>query len=197
MTARFLSTVSSEMQSVAVAWQVYGISHRPLDLGLVGLAQFLPGIVLFLFAGHAADRIPRKSILQTCHAAFAVCSLMLLALTLQGLASVYPLYVVLLMNGVVRAFSAPASQAFLPLLVTEEYFPNAVAWSGSIFQTATIFGPMAGGILYGWTGSPIPVYASAAIAYLTGLLLMSAVSPRAVERSRAAASLGVVLDGFR
>jgi MFS family permease len=122
---------------------------------------------------------------------------MLLALTMQGLASVYPLYVVLLLNGVVRAFSAPASQAFLPLLVTEEHFPNAVAWSSSIFQTATIFGPMAGGILYGWTGSPIPVYASAAIAYLTGLLLMSAVSPRAVERSRAAASLGVVLDGFR
>jgi len=197
MTARFLTTVSTEMQAVAVAWQVYGLSHRPLDLGLVGLAQFLPGIFLFLIAGHAADRIARRRILQTCYALFSVCSLLLLALTLQGLASVYPLYVVLVMNGAVRAFNAPASQAFLPLLVTEEHFPNAVAWSASIFQTATIAGPMAGGLLYAWTGSPVPVYASAAAAYLTGLLLMSSVHPRAVERHGAAASWGVVLDGFR
>jgi MFS family permease len=197
MTARFLTTVSSEMQSVAVAWQVYGLSHRPLDLGLVGLAQFLPGIFLFLIAGHAADRIARKRILQTCSAAFSICSLLLLALALHGLASVYPLYIVLLMNGAVRAFSAPAGQAFLPLLVTEDRFPNAVAWSSSVFQTATIAGPIAGGILYAWIGNPIPIYASAAIAYLAGMLLISAVRPRAVERPRAAASLGVVLEGLR
>src|SRR3989454_11794061 len=122
MTARFLTTVSTEMQAVAVAWQVYGLSHRPLDLGLVGLAQFLPGIFLFLIAGHAADRIARRRILQTCYALFSVCSLLLLALTLQGLASVYPLYVVLVMNGAVRAFNAPASQAVLPLLAPGEHF---------------------------------------------------------------------------
>src|SRR5947209_14665301 len=98
LAARFVTTLSSEMQSVAVAWQVYGLSHRPLDLGLVGLAQFLPGIFLFLIAGHAADRTARQRILQTCYALFSVCSLLLLALTLQGLASVYPLYVVLVMN---------------------------------------------------------------------------------------------------
>src|SRR6266516_1416856 len=99
MAARFLTTVSTEMQAVAVAWQVYGLSHRPLDLGLVGLAQFLPGIFLFLIAGHAADRIARKRILQICCAAFSVCSLLLLALVLRGLSSVYPLYIVLVMNG--------------------------------------------------------------------------------------------------
>src|SRR5258708_6685363 len=197
LAARFLTTVSSEMQSVAVAWQVYGLSHRPLDLGLVGLAQFLPGIFLFLIAGHAADRIARQRILQTCCAAFSLCSLLLLALALHGVHSVYPLYIVLLMNGAVRAFNMPAGQAFLPLLVTEERFPNAVAWSSSVFQTATIAGPIAGGILYAWIGNPIPVYASAAIAYLAGLLLISAVRPRVVERPRSAASLGVVLDGFR
>src|SRR5882762_815707 len=85
MTARFLTTVSSEMQSVAVAWQIYGMRHRPLDLGLVGLAQFLPGILLFLIAGHAADRIPRKRILQFCYTAFSLCSFLLLALTQHGL----------------------------------------------------------------------------------------------------------------
>src|SRR5258706_4695071 len=198
MTARFLITVSSEMQSVAVAWQVYGLTHRPLDLGLVGLAQFLPGIFLFLIAGHAADRVPRKRILQTCYAAFSICSLLLLVLTLHGLASAYSLYLVLLMNGAVRAFNAPAGQAFLPLLVTEEHFPNAVAWSSSIFQTATIVGPMAGGLLFGLIGRPLTRLASTAIAYLTGLLLLSAVRPRtAGEGPRADASLRVVIDGFR
>src|SRR4051794_39434807 len=166
MTARFLTAASSEMQSVGVAWQIYGIRHRPLDLGLVGLAQFLPGILLFLIAGHAADRIPRKRILQGCYAAFSLCSLLLLALSLHGVASVYPLYTILLMNGVVRAFNPPASQAFLPLLVPVEHFPNAVAWGSSIFQSATILGPMAGGLLYGWRGTPISVYATAVFAYL-------------------------------
>ena len=70
MTARFLVTVSSEMQAVAVAWQIYAITHRPLDLGLVGLAQFLPGVLLFLVSGHTADRIPRRRILQVCYGRF-------------------------------------------------------------------------------------------------------------------------------
>src|ERR1017187_9109764 len=196
MAARFLTTISSEMQAVAVAWQVYGLTHRPLDLGLVGLAQFLPGIFLFLAAGHTADHVPRLRILQTCLAAFSLCSLLLLALTLRGLASVYPIYAVLLLNGAVRAFNYPASQAFLPLLVAEEDFPNAVAWSSSVFQAATIAGPMAGGVLYGLSGSPIPVYASAAIVYLMGLGLVSAIRVRAAERPRAASS-GMVLEGFR
>src|SRR5882672_4497271 len=115
--ARFLIVAAVEMQAVAVGWQVYDITKRALDLGLVGLAQFLPGILLFLVSGHASDRIPRQRILQSCYAAFSCCSLLLLALTVSGVASVYPLYAVLLMNGVVRAFNAPASQAFLPLLV--------------------------------------------------------------------------------
>src|SRR5438270_3516114 len=75
--ARFLTTASSEMQSVAVGWQVYEITHRPLDLGLVGLAQFLPGICLFLIAGHTADRVARQRILQACYSSFSVCSLLL------------------------------------------------------------------------------------------------------------------------
>src|SRR5579872_1298189 len=104
MMARFLMTTSSEMQAVAVGWQVYAISHRPFDLGLVGLAQFLPGVLLFLVAGHTADRVPRQRIVATCCAGFAACSIALLALTLHGLAAVWPVYVVLLGNGVVWAF---------------------------------------------------------------------------------------------
>jgi MFS family permease len=197
MMARFLTTTSSEMQSVAVAWQVYGVRHRPLDLGLVGLAQFLPGVLLFLVAGHTADRIPRKRILQCCYAAFSLCSLLLLTFSLRGLVSVYPIYLALLFNGTIRAFNGPASQAFLPLIVEEEHFPNAVAWSSSIFQGATILGPTVGGLVYGWTGSPVPVYTAAAICYLTALLLMSAIHVRVIERARTLASAGVLLNGLR
>lgn len=197
MLARFLVTTSSEMQSVAVGWQVYEITHRPIDLGLVGLAQFVPGILLFLIAGHTADRIPRQRILQTCYAGFSACSLLLLAFTLRGVASVYPIYAALLLNGGVRAFNAPAGQAFLPLLVPQEHFPNAVAWASSIFQTATIVGPMIGGLVYGATGSPAIVYASAAIAYLASLLFVSRIRVETVERPPTAASLAVVLEGLK
>jgi MFS family permease len=195
--ARFLTTTSSEMQSVAVGWQVYEITHRPLDLGLVGLAQFLPGILLFLIAGHTADRIARQRILQTCYAGFSVCSLLLLASTLRGATSVYPIYAALLLNGGVRAFNAPAAQAFLPLLVPQEQFPNAVAWSASVFQTATVVGPMIGGLVYGATGSPVFVYAPAAIAYLGSLFFISRIRVQAVERRETAASVAIVLEGLK
>src|ERR1035438_10009158 len=105
LMVRVLTTAASEMQSVAVAWQVYSLTHRPLDLGLVGLAQFLPGMLLFLVAGHIADHVPRKRILQTCYFAFSVCSALLAAIALRGLTTVWPIYAALLLNGAVRAFN--------------------------------------------------------------------------------------------
>jgi len=180
-----------------VAWQVYGLTGRALDLGLVGLAQFLPGVLLFLAAGQTADRVPRQRILQSCYGAFSLVSFLLLALSLRGVASAWPIYAALLLNGVVRAFNGPASQAFLPLMVPQEHFPNAVAWGSSIFQGAMILGPVAGGLLYGFTGSPTAVYASAAAAYLMGLALISAIRVKLAQRPRGAAGLGVVLEGLR
>lgn len=197
MVARFLITASSEMQSVAIGWQVYNLTHRPMDLGLVGLAQFLPGILLFLVAGHTADRLPRRRILETCYAAFSVTSLLLLALTLHGLHSVYSVYAVLLLNGTIRAFNMPTGQAFLPQLVKPADFSNAVAWASSIFQAALITGPLAGGLLYGLSGTPIPVYGTAAATYLCGLLLVSRIRVQAPQRPRGVASPGVVLEGLR
>src|SRR5512142_1123304 len=90
--ARFLAIAASEMQSVAVGWQVYEITKRPLDLGLVGLAQFLPGILLFLVAVHTSDRFARKRIIFVCYAGFAACSAFLLAFTVRGLTSVHLIY---------------------------------------------------------------------------------------------------------
>lgn len=197
MMARFLATVSSEMQAVAVGWQIYALTGKPLDLGLVGLAQFLPGMLLFLAAGHTADQRSRRRILEVCYLAFTACSAMLLALSLHGLSTVYPIYAVLLANGVVRAFNGPAGQALLPQILPEEHFPNGVAWASSIGQGAMVAGPMLGGIVYGVTGSPIPVYACAAGAYLTALYLMSRVQVVGVQRPRGAASVRVVLEGLR
>ncbi len=196
LEARFLAAIATEMQALAVAWQIYGMTRRPLDLGLVGLAQFLPGIFLFLLAGHTADRVPRQRILQTCSVAFSLCSLLLIIFTLRGLTVVYPIYLAVLWNGVVRAFNGPASQAFLPLLVTPEQFPTAVAWSASTFQGATILGPLAGGLVYGWTGSPLVVYCCAAAGYLVAFALLSGMHPRAADRTAAGRSLRMVFDGF-
>jgi MFS family permease len=195
MPARFLATVSSEMQAIAVGWQVYGLTHRPLDLGFVGLAQFLPGILLFLISGQAADRFPRRRIIMTCHAGFALCSLALLTLTLGNNRSVWLIYAVLVGNGVVRSFNGAAGQSFLPSLVPAEHFANAVAWSSSVFTGATILGPAVGGLLYGLTGNPEPVYVSSAIGCLSALALVSRI--RVVNPPRKAATLPMLFEGLR
>src|ERR1700739_4303410 len=102
-TARFFIVVAIEMQSVAVGWQVYEITHRALALGMTGLVQFLPGVLLFLVAGHTADMVNRRSLLTACYAGYALCSALLLAITLHGIVRVYPVYVVLTLVGVVRS----------------------------------------------------------------------------------------------
>src|ERR1700721_1448274 len=92
--ARFLIVVAVEMQAVAVGWQVYEITKRPLDLGYVGLAQFLPGILLFPVSGHASDRFERRHVLSACYAGFAVCFVWLLALAERSVHSVMWIYIV-------------------------------------------------------------------------------------------------------
>ena len=184
------------MQAVGVAWQIYALTGRPLDLGLVGLAQFLPGILLFLLAGHTADRVSRRRILLVCYGAFACCSLALTALSLHGIRTVWPVYAVLLANGVVRAFNTPTSQAFVPQLVPEEDFPNAISWGSSIFQAAMSLGPVVGGLIYGFAGSPVPVYVSAAAGYLAGLLLLLNVRVSKPPKPRGV-SMEVLFEGIR
>ena len=195
--ARFLVVFATEMQAVAVAWQIYGLTHRPLDLGLVGLAQFAPGVLLFLVAGHAADLFPRQRILQCCYSGFALCSISLLALAWHGLASPWPIYLVLLGNGVVRTFNGAAGQAFVPLLVAQEHFPNAVAWGASINQAAIILGPSAGGLIYGFSGRPIVVYCCAAGAYLVAFVLVALIRLQARSSPPRPASSTAVLEGVR
>src|SRR3954466_4261693 len=93
--ARFLIVSAVEMQSVAVGWQVYEITKRPLDLGYVGLAQFLPGIVLFLVSGHVADRYRRTKVVFFCFLGYTLCSTLLFIVAVHGTRTVYPIYAIL------------------------------------------------------------------------------------------------------
>ncbi len=207
------------MMSLAVAWQVYEITHRPLDLGYVGLAQFLPGILLSLPAGHTADRLDRRKILMLCNVSLAVWSGLLLSRSLQPNQSVRLIFAILVLLGITRAFSGPASQSFMPQLVPAKHFPNAVAWSSSIFMVATIVGPSLGGVIYGfqplasalpanmanWSGDwgaargAVPVYSCAIVLYLIAAILIAAVEATApsVRTGSNSSSVDTILAGFR
>ncbi len=201
--ARFFIVLATEMQAVAIGWQVYGITNRSLDIGLVGLAQFLPGILLFLVSGYTADRYDRRKVLTFGYAGFAVCSGLLLAITIRGAHSVYPIYGVCVLVGIVRSFNAPASRAILPLLVPEEHFHGAFAWGATIFQTATILGPAAGGLIYAIFDRVLDhrgaaaVYAMAAAAAASAAISMLRVRLRGRPRPREHFSWKTVLAGFR
>src|SRR5215469_13092617 len=199
--ARFCIVFCTEMQSVAVGWQVYDITHRPLDLGLTGLAQFLPGVVLFLVAGHVADRFNRKNLLTLCYAGFALSSAMLLLLALKvqflhARGSVVPIFAILCLVGAVRSFSMPSSRALLPQLVPIEQFQSAVAWNSSIFQFATILGPAMGGLLYAFFRGPAVVYATALSAATIAALTTIRIELHAPPRPRERFSLKTVFAGF-
>jgi MFS family permease len=152
---RFLSVLGMQMQSVAVGWQVYALSNRPLDLGLVGLAIFVPFVIFALFAGDIADRFDRRKILAYCYGSLTCCSLFLLIYSAENIQSVWPIYVVSALLGATRAFVGPAGAALLPHLVPEAIFGRAVAWSSSIWQFATIAGPALGGLFYGTSGGSL------------------------------------------
>src|SRR6266567_1339230 len=194
---RFCVVAALEMQSVAVGWQVYEITRRPLDLGLVGLAQFLPNVFLFLLAGHAADRFSRKKLLLICNLGFALCCAALIWISQHRLETVRPIYVVLVLVGVVRTFNSPAGRALLPLLVPEEVFPNAVAWNAIMFQAATILGPAIGGFLYAIFRGPTGVYAIAVVACAVATAALARVRPRTSVRAREDFTLNTVFAGLR
>lgn len=185
------------MQSVAVGWQVFEITHRPLDLGYVGLAQFLPGVLLSMPAGHAADRFDRRTVLLTCYVSYALCSALLFLQAKGGASSVLPIFGVLLLLGITRAFSGPASQSLVPQLVPSEHFGNAVAWGASVFQIATVLGPALGGLIYGWTHGAHSVYAASACMYSAAFLFVLMMHVRTGRMEKRSVSVDTLLAGFR
>lgn len=193
--ARFLTTVAVQMQSVAIGWQVYGITGDPLDLGLIGLAQFLPFVVLVLPAGQVADRFNRRTILALCYMAEAACALLLLVFTVAGTNEVWPVFAILVIFGVARAFAMPSSQAITPNLVPRSAFPNAVAINSSSSHIATIGGPALGGVLYVLGAGT--VYITVSIILLASVVLMFLVRLPSMPRSEEPANWHTLMEGIR
>jgi MFS family permease len=160
-------TIATQIQVVVVSWQIYDITHDPLSLGLIGLAEALPFIGLSLFAGHVADRVNRRTIALAALGVMVTCAVGLLALSIVGgvgTRSVWPFYAIIAVTGVARSFLQPARQALGAELIGRELYPNAVAWRSSTWQTAAMIGPALGGLLYG--------FASATAAYVVQAALM-------------------------
>jgi MFS family permease len=205
--ARVTAILGAEAQSVAVAWQVYSMTHRALDLGYTGLALFLPGLLFLLPAGHVADRFDRRQVILVCYSLQVLCTTALLLLTRAGLHSVYPIYAVLFLVGTGRAFSGPASSALIPHLVPEEHFVNAVTWGGAIFQFSNITGPALGGLLFTFPIArfvPDTSLEGAGIVYVFTLgtlgwflVLVATLHARPGRMEHRAASLKVVMAGFQ
>jgi MFS family permease len=183
------------MQSVAVGWQVYQITHSLFDLGLIGLAQFAPFLVLILWAGHVADTHNRRNIVIACQATQLLCSLLLVGFTLSGSHVVWPVYAVLVLYGSARAFMMPAQQAVLRNLVTTRDFSQAVALASSSMQVAIILGPVLGGLLYVF--GPNVVYAVSSSLLAVAVLLMSCTRSAPQAMNKAPVSWHTLLEGIR
>ncbi len=192
--SRFLATFSTQIVSVAVGWQIYDITRDPFDLGLVGIIQFAPALLLVLVTGALADRFGRRLIMGLSALLEALCAVALLLLTVQGLTSPLPIFAVLLVFGIARAFFGPAAASLVANLVPEEDFANAIAWNSSAWQLATIVGPVAGGLLYGLAAGA--AYATAAV-LMAGSTLLIFMIPKPVQRtSSEQPSLQTLFEGF-
>ena len=205
--ARSAVILGAEAQAVAVAWQIYSITHRAIDLGYTGLALFLPGLLFLLPSGHVADRFDRRHVILLCYTLQVFCTVTLVVFARSGMQHIFPIYAVLFMVGTGRAFSGPASSAFIPHLVPEEHFVNAVTWGGAIFQFANITGPALGGVLFTlpfdrwWPAGRLEgggvVYLFAVATELLFLALVGSLSVRPGRMEHRAVSMQVLLAGFR
>ncbi len=199
---RVMVILGAEAQALAVAWQIYEMTHSALALGYTGLALFLPGLLFMLPAGHAADRFDRRAVILTCYALQIFCTLGLFLLAWYRAQHVWPIYMILFLIGTGRAFSGPASSALIPHLVPKEVFVNAVTWGATVFQIANFAGPALGGVLY---TLPLPGRlrgASVVYLFMLGtlvwfLVLVGSVRVRPGRMEYKAISKEVLLAGFR
>jgi MFS family permease len=169
-------TVATQIQAVVVAWQIYELTHDPLSLGLIGLAEAVPFIGFALFAGHIADRANRLRVSLLALIVLLGCSLTLLGFTLRpGIIAahrVWPIYAVIFLSGIARSFLQPARYALGAELVPRSLYPNAVTWRSSAWQIAEVVGPAIGGLVYGF-GSARAAYGLAAALMSVGVLSLA------------------------
>ena len=192
--ARVFATVALQMQVVAVGWQIYAMTDSALDLGLVGLAQFIPAFLLVLVAGHVADRYDRGVVLRLCQIIEGLAAAGLALGTASGWLTREWIFFFVFILGAARAFEAPTLQALLPGIVPMPLLPKAVAGSASANQAATIAGPAIGGLLYAF--SPTLVYAICSALFISASFLISLINVARTAPKREKINLQVLFAGI-
>src|SRR5581483_894444 len=192
----FFAVVGEQMLNVAIGWELYERTRAPLALGLIGLVQVLPVVLLALPAGHAADRFDRKRVMIT--------TMLLLALGALGLTllsytagALWLIYGCLLLIGVARAFQSPATGALLSQVVPPEHFTNAATWESSAWQASAIIGPALGGFIIAARQSATLVYAIDVVILVLLALLLGRLRPRPVARADEEVTLRSLFAGLR
>ncbi len=191
---RTCNTVAVQALTVAVGWHVYQITGDPIDLGLVGLAQFAPALALFLVSGLAADRIDRRRILLACNLGHLVAVALLMAILWNDTEAVWPILAVLVLHGAARSFFHTASQAILPNLGPRPQLPRAAAPPPSAGKAARLVGPALGGLLLAWTGNG--VYWAILALFALSALSVAGIAARLKVQAREPFGLAMILGGF-
>ena len=193
--ARVCAMLAHQMLAVGVGWQVYALTGSALDLGLVGLVQFVPAFFLVLVAGYAADHFERRHVLQLCMLGEALAALGLCVGSAGGWIDVRAIFALILVVGVARAFQMPAMQALLPQLVAPSLLARAIAANASASQAAIIVGPALGGLLY--VAGPAAVYAASAALFVATGVFVHAIGARRAPAPAHAAGVTSFLAGIR
>ena len=194
ITSRAASGVALQMTGVAVGWHIYAMTSSAFDLGLVGLVQFLPSVLLLLFVGHAADRYNRLLIVGMAQVVMAIILVLISLGTGSHWIARESLLALLFLFGVARTFEFTTAQTIIPSLVDQEVLPRALALGSSVRQAAIIAGPLLGGFLY--LLGPAVVYAVSAVLFLASAILVSRLHlVRRVQR-REAVSFSSVFGGI-
>ena len=194
--SRLLATLSLQMQSTAIGWQVYDIMHKPIYLAYIGLVLFLPNALFALATGHVADRFDRRRVVQLCQLMLAAGSLALALMSLHGIAGHLGLvYLLLFLIGTAGAFLSPASQSLTVLIVPPEHLSNAVTWNSSIWHLAAIVGPAMGGFLL-WLANPEMVYFAACALMIGSVFAVGAMRVRSGRMEKRGTSWRTLLAGI-
>ena len=195
LTARAAATLAYQMAGVAIGWQMYDLTHSPFALGLVGLVQFIPSLLLALYVGHAADRHDRRSIVAIAQALEALALLSLAVFSMMHLIDRNTILLIVFLLGVARAFEFTTFQTLLPALVPQEALPSAIATNASVRQAAVIVGPVLGGFLY--IAGPGVVYVTAGgLFFLAAAIIARLRMQRRVMTAREPATLTSLFAGI-
>jgi MFS family permease len=192
---RIVSILSFQMLMVAIGWQLYSITGSALDLGLLGLAQFVPMLVLTLLVGHVADRYDYRAILLVCQSGEALAAAFLAAGSLMGWLDPWAIYAVTALVGAARAFEIPTMVAIIPALVPRPLVPAATAWFTSANQAGQIIGPVLGGLLYAFGAAA--VYGIAIALWAVGASFIAMIRMERPPRSAEPLTLRSALGGFQ